>query len=102
MTAKARVTLKVNRRTYTVDVNPDTPVLWVLHDELGRVGTKHGRGVASCGACTIHLNGQALRSCVLPVASAAGAEITTIEGLSDRGDHPVQRAWQPYWHSAGL
>lgn len=85
--------LKVNGRSYSVDVDPATPVLWVLRDHLNLVGTKYGCGVASCGACTIHLNGTAVRSCVLPVSSAVGSEITTIEGLSERGDHPVQRAW---------
>jgi isoquinoline 1-oxidoreductase alpha subunit len=85
--------LKVNGRSYSVDLDPATPVLWVLRDHLNLVGTKYGCGVASCGACTIHLNGTAVRSCVLPVSSAVGSEITTIEGLSERGDHPVQRAW---------
>ena len=72
---------------------PDTPLLWVLRDELNLRGTKFGCGKALCGACTVHLNGAALRSCVLPVSAAVGASITTIEGLSEDGSHPVQRAW---------
>ena len=87
-------TLKVNGETHTVDVEPDTPLLWVLRDEIGLKGTKFGCGIAACGACTVHLDGQAERTCVLPVESAVGMEITTIEGLAD-GDnlHPVQEAW---------
>ncbi len=87
-------TLKVNGRSITVDVPTDTPLLWVLRDSLDLVGTKYGCGIAQCGACTVHLNGAAVRSCSIPVAAAAGAEVTTIEGLSSDGSHPLQRAWQ--------
>jgi isoquinoline 1-oxidoreductase alpha subunit len=75
------------------DVDPTTPVLWVLRDHLNLVGTKYGCGVGSCGACTIHLNGKSMKSCQLPVAAVAAQEITTIEGLSESGEHPVQKAW---------
>ena len=87
-------TLKVNGRSRTVDVPTDTPLLWVLRDALDLVGTKYGCGIAQCGACTVHLNGTAVRSCSIPVAAAAGADVTTIEGLSPDGSHPLQRAWQ--------
>ena len=86
--------LKINGKSYTADVAADTPLLWVLRDNLGLVGTKYGCGIASCGACTVHMNGSAVKSCVLPVSSLANAEITTIEGLSENGDHPVQQAWE--------
>ena len=89
----AQYTLKINGRSYKADVEPDTPLLWVLRDHLGLVGTKYGCGIATCGACTVHVNGEAGRSCVLPVSSVATAKITTIEGLSAAGDHPVQKAW---------
>jgi isoquinoline 1-oxidoreductase alpha subunit len=85
--------LKVNGQTKQVDVDPTTPVLWVLREHLDLQGTKYGCGVAQCGACTIHLNGSAVRSCQLPVAAIGNKEITTIEGLSANGDHPVQIAW---------
>jgi isoquinoline 1-oxidoreductase subunit alpha len=85
--------LQINGRNYEVDVEPDTPLLWVLRDNLGLVGTKFGCGIAQCGACTVHVNGNAMRSCVYPVAAAASSKITTIEGLSEAGDHPVQLAW---------
>ena len=85
--------LQINGRSYEVDVEPDTPLLWVLRDNLGLVGTKYGCGIAQCGACTVHVNGNAMRSCVYPVSAAASAKITTIEGLSEKGDHPVQLAW---------
>ena len=88
------ITMKVNGRTASVDVPGDTPLLWVLRDSLELVGTKYGCGMAQCGACTVHLNGAAVRSCSIPVFAAAGAEVTTIEGLSKDGSHPVQRAWQ--------
>lgn len=88
------VAMKVNGRTAKVDVPGDTPLLWVLRDSLDLVGTKYGCGMAQCGACTVHLNGNAVRSCSIPVSAAAGAEITTIEGLSKDGTHPLQRAWQ--------
>jgi isoquinoline 1-oxidoreductase alpha subunit len=85
--------LKVNGKTKQVDVDPATPVLWVLREHLNMPGTKYGCGVAACGACTIHLNGAAVRSCQLPVVAIGTKEITTIEGLSENGDHPVQKAW---------
>jgi len=85
--------LKINGKSHEVDVDADTPILWVLRDHIKLVGTKFGCGIAQCGACTIHLNGQATRSCILPVSAVAGKEITTIEGLSEDGDHPVQEAW---------
>ncbi|RYG03562.1 MAG: (2Fe-2S)-binding protein [Chitinophagaceae bacterium] len=85
--------LKINGKTLTADVAPDTPLLWVLRDHLGLVGAKYGCGVAQCGACTVHLNGNATRSCVLPVSAVKTSEVTTIEGLSEKGDHPVQQAW---------
>jgi isoquinoline 1-oxidoreductase alpha subunit len=85
--------IKVNGQMHTVDVDPDTPVLWVLRDHLNLVGTKYGCGIAQCGACTIHLDGNAIRSCSLPIGQVQG-EITTIEGLSENGDHPVQEAWK--------
>jgi isoquinoline 1-oxidoreductase alpha subunit len=86
--------LTVNGRTTTVDVPADMPLLWVLRDVLNMKGTKYGCGIAQCGACTVHLDGKATRSCVTTVAAAAKAKITTIEGLSADGSHPVQIAWQ--------
>ncbi len=88
------ITRKVNGRPASVDLPGDTPLLWALRDALDLVGTKYGCGMAQCGACTVHLNGAAVRSCSVPVSAAAGAEVTTIEGLSRDGSHPVQRAWQ--------
>ena len=88
------ITMKVNGRPATVDLPSDTPLLWVLRDALDLVGTKYGCGIAQCGACTVHLNGAAVRSCSIPVSAAAGAEVTTIEGLSRDGTHPLQRVWQ--------
>ncbi len=85
--------LKINGQTKQVDVDPATPMLWVLREHLNMPGTKYGCGVAMCGACTIHLNGSAVRSCQLPVSTVGTREITTIEGLSVHGDHPVQKAW---------
>ncbi|MGL6269574.1 MAG: (2Fe-2S)-binding protein [Chitinophagaceae bacterium] len=85
--------LKINGSTKKVDVDPTTPVLWVLREHLNMPGTKYGCGVAMCGACTIHLNGNAVRSCQLPVSAIGNMEITTIEGLSVNGEHPVQKAW---------
>jgi isoquinoline 1-oxidoreductase subunit alpha len=85
--------LKINGETKKVDADPMTPILWVLRDHLNLQGTKYGCGVAACGACTIHVNGTAARSCQLPVSSIGIKEITTIEGLSANGDHPVQKAW---------
>ena len=89
----ATIKLTVNGKQHTVEVDPNTPVLWVLRDHLNLVGTKYGCGVAQCGACTIHLDGSATRSCILPVSSVEDKEIVTIEGLSEDGDHPVQKAW---------
>ena len=86
----ARHTLQVNGRELTVDVAPDTPLLWVLRDTLGLTGTKYGCGVSQCGACTVHVDGEAVRSCVLPIGRVRG-EVRTIEGLG--GEHPLQRAW---------
>jgi isoquinoline 1-oxidoreductase alpha subunit len=85
--------LKVNGKKHEVELDPTTPVLWVLRDHLNLVGTKYGCGIAQCGACTIHLGGMAVRSCTLPVSAVGSQEITTIEGLSENGDHPVQKAW---------
>jgi isoquinoline 1-oxidoreductase subunit alpha len=87
------IKLTVNGRSQTVDVAGDTPLLWVLRDTLNLKGTKYGCGVAYCGACTVHLNGKAVRSCQTPIASAANAQVTTIEGLSADGSHPAQQAW---------
>jgi len=89
----AAYSLKINGAQYQVDVDPDTPILWVLRDNLKLVGTKYGCGIAMCGACTIHANGNAIRSCSLPVSAVGDMELTTIEGLSENGDHPVQEAW---------
>ncbi len=83
----------INRKEYVADVPADMPLLWVLRDVLGLTGTKFGCGMAQCGACTVHLNGEAVRSCVTLVARAAGQQITTIEGLSPDASHPLQRAW---------
>lgn len=87
------ITLNINKKTYNVDVDPDMPLLWVLRDVIGLVGTKYGCGIAQCGACTVHLNGEAVRSCVTKVSRAAAQEIVTIEGLSEKNDHPLQKAW---------
>ena len=89
----AKFSLKVNGEFRQVSLDPNTPVLWVLRDHLDLPGTKYGCGVAQCGACTVHVNGNAVRSCQLPVSAVANQEITTIEGLSAKGDHPVQKAW---------
>jgi isoquinoline 1-oxidoreductase subunit alpha len=89
----AVINLNVNGKKQVVEVDPRTPVLWVLREHLKLVGTKYGCGVAACGACTIHLDGVAVRSCQLPVSAVANKSITTIEGLSENGDHPVQKAW---------
>lgn len=89
----ANFNLKINGKSKQVNVDPTTPMLWVLRDHLDLVGTKFGCGIAQCGACTIHLDGNAVRSCQLPVSAAENAEITTIEGISENGDHPVQKAW---------
>ncbi|MEY2969850.1 MAG: hypothetical protein RLZZ599_223 [Bacteroidota bacterium] len=89
----AQYSLYVNGVQKTVDVDPSTPMLWVLRDHLDLVGTKFGCGIAQCGACTIHLNGTAVRSCQLPVSAVGNGEIVTIEGVSENGDNPVQLAW---------
>lgn len=89
----ANYTLTINNQKVTVEVSPDTPLLWVLRDELDLKGTKFGCGKALCGACTVHYNGNAVRSCSLPVATAAKGKVTTIEGLSSDGSHPLQQAW---------
>lgn len=85
--------LTVNGVEHDVDATPDMPLLWVLRDLIGLTGTKYGCGMAQCGACTVHIDGQPTRSCVLPVSAVAGRPVTTIEGLSADGSHPVQRAW---------
>lgn len=88
------ISLTVNGQTHTVDVEPDTPLLWVLRDTLGLTGTKFGCGIAACGACTVHLDGRAVRTCTLPVSAVEGVPITTIEGLERDGElHEVQQAW---------
>src|SRR5438132_155308 len=87
------ITLKVNGKERALDVSPDTPLLWVLREKLQLTGTKFGCGMALCGACTVHLDGEAVRSCVTPVSRAAGKEVTTIEGLSPNLGHPLQQAW---------
>ena len=89
----AKFKLKINGKSLEVDVDPSTPVLWVIRDHLNLLGTKFGCGIAQCGACTIHMNGAAVRSCVLPVSSVGDSELTTIEGISENADHPVQKAW---------
>ena len=86
-------TFTLNGKSKTVDVSPDMPLLWVLRDTLEMTGTKFGCGMALCGACTVHINGEATRSCITQIASVAGKNVTTIEGLSADGSHPVQRAW---------
>jgi isoquinoline 1-oxidoreductase subunit alpha len=87
------VQLTVNGVSHDLDIEPDAPLLWVIRDELGLTGTKFGCGIAQCGACTVHVNGVAQRSCVTPVSAVSGAEVTTIEGLSAKGLTPVQQAW---------
>jgi isoquinoline 1-oxidoreductase alpha subunit len=87
------LSITVNGEEHVVDASPDTPLLWVLRDTLGLTGTKYTCGVGLCGACTVHLDGEPVRSCTLPVSEAAGREVTTIEGLSPDGSHPLQRAW---------
>ena len=89
----AQFQLNVNGEIHEVNADPTTPILWVLRDHLNLVGTKYGCGIAQCGACTVHLNGIAVRSCQLPVSSVGTNKLTTIEGLSEKGDHPVQKAW---------
>lgn len=89
----ALFTLRINGTEHKVDVSPDTPLLWVLRDSVGLTGTKFGCGIAQCGACTVHLGGSPIRSCTLPVSAVKEKPVVTIEGLSEKGDHPVQQAW---------
>ena len=89
----AKYSLQINNKAFHVDVAPDTPLLWVLRDTLGMTGTKFGCGIAQCGACTVHFNDNAVRSCSIPVSAVGKNKITTIEGLSEKGDHPLQLAW---------
>src|SRR5665647_626278 len=87
------LTLLINGEKRALEVSPDTPLLWVLRDDLGLTGTKYGCGIGACGACTVHVNGEAVRSCQIPVSLLAGKKITTIEGLSRDSNHPLQKAW---------
>lgn len=103
------ISLKINQKAYQVDADPDMPLLWVIRDVIGLTGTKYGCGVAQCGACVVHLNGEAVRSCVTKIKRAEGQNITTIEGLSKNNDHPLQLAWSEvsvpqcgYCHSGQL
>ncbi|HET9431978.1 MAG TPA: (2Fe-2S)-binding protein [Chitinophagaceae bacterium] len=89
----ATINLNINGKKQVLDIDPNTPVLWVLREHLGLVGTKFGCGIAQCGACTIHVDGNATRACILPVSQIENKLVTTIEGLSKEGDHPVQKAW---------
>lgn len=89
----AKYNLKINGKNMPVEVDPTTPLLWVLRDNLRLLGTKYGCGVAMCGACTIHLNGVAMKSCILPVSAVGNQDVTTIEGLSEKGEHKLQEAW---------
>ena len=88
--------INVNGKSISVDVDSDTPLLWVLRDTIGLVGTKYGCGIAQCGACTVHIDGEASRACSVPVSSVGGKEVTTIEGLSEDGSHPLQKAWREH------
>ena len=103
------ITLSVNKKTYQLDVDPNMPLLWAIRDVIGLTGTKYGCGAAQCGACMVHLNGEAVFSCVTPVSRAVGQQVITIEGLSAGNDHPLQLAWQEldvpqcgYCHSGQL
>lgn len=87
------ITLTINRKKVSLDIDPNTPLLWALRDHVGLLGTKYGCGIAQCGACTVWVNGEATRSCVLPISAVANSQITTIEGLDPAGNHPVQQAW---------
>lgn len=89
----ANFNVNINGKSYQFDVDPDTPLLWVLRDNANLMGTKYGCGIAVCGTCVVHLNGVAMRSCIVPISSVGNQEVTTIEGLSEDGDHPVQEAW---------
>ncbi len=88
------IKLKINGRDVSVDADADTPLLWVIRDEIGLTGTKYGCGIGMCGACTVHVGGQATRSCITPLSAVAGTSVTTIEGLDERDNHPVQEAWR--------
>ncbi|CAM3755791.1 (2Fe-2S)-binding protein [Sphingobacterium prati] len=90
----ATINLKINGNKHRLDVDPSTPLLWVLREHLNLVGTKYGCGVAACGACVVHLDGEAVRSCVTKINRAADKEVVTIEGISEKGDHPLQQAWE--------
>ncbi|MBV9954682.1 MAG: (2Fe-2S)-binding protein [Pseudolabrys sp.] len=90
------ISLTVNGKAHSLDIEPETPLLWVLRDELGLTGTKFGCGIAQCGACTVHIDGEAVRSCGMVVGDVAGKKVTTIEGLSADSKHPVQQAWLAY------
>ena len=92
----AKINLTINGKNRELDVDPSTPLLWVLRDHLDLVGTKYGCGIAQCGACTVIMDGNAVRSCSVPVSSAEGSKIITIEGISENGDHPVQKAWMEH------
>ena len=88
------IKLTINKKKYDLDVDPQMPLLWVLRDVVGLTGTKYGCGMAQCGACTVHLNGEAIRSCVMPVSAVVGKEVVTIEGLAEKNDHPLQQSWE--------
>lgn len=90
----ATFSLTINSKKHEVDVDPQMPLLWVIRDVIGLTGTKYGCGISQCGACTVHVGDAAVRSCVLPVSNVGDQKITTIEGLSEKGDHPLQRAWE--------
>ena len=103
------ISLNVNQKTYNLDVDPNMPLLWAIRDVIGLMGTKYGCGVAQCGACTVHLDGEAVRSCITRVSRAEGKKVVTIEGLSENNNHPLQKAWQEidvpqcgYCHSGQL
>lgn len=103
------IKLNINQKAYEIDADPDMPLLWAIRDLIGLTGTKYGCGVAQCGACVVHVNGEAARSCVTKVSTAAGKQIVTIEGLSENNDHPLQLAWNEvsvpqcgYCHSGQL
>jgi isoquinoline 1-oxidoreductase subunit alpha len=87
------ISISVNGKVHQLDVEPEMPLLWVLRDEIGLTGTKFGCGIAQCGACTVHIDGEAMRSCSVPIGTIEGAKVTTIEGLSPESRHPVQQAW---------
>jgi len=87
------IKLTINGKSHEVDVEPDTPLLWVIRDTIGMTGTKYGCGIAQCGSCTVHVNGEPVRSCNMPISEIAGKKVTTIEGLSANSSHPLQKAW---------